>query len=117
MPHGVFAYLSRTAFRSDFAALSVMYNYATLICRRPIKMSPVCQLEMTLPGGFPGGVGGDDTTDERSGAFAAGGSAGFGPKATDDESRGPASGARAASGVSAVEGRTGHGQGGGRYCV
>src|SRR5260370_14393158 len=23
-------------------------------CRRPIKMSPLCQLEMTLPGGFSG---------------------------------------------------------------
>src|SRR5262249_18590983 len=23
-------------------------------CRRPMKMSPLCQLEMTLPGGFPG---------------------------------------------------------------
>ena len=28
-------------------------------CRRPIKMSPVCQLEMTLPGGFLGSVWGD----------------------------------------------------------
>src|ERR1700730_19182026 len=23
-------------------------------CRRPIKMSPLCQIEMTLPGAFPG---------------------------------------------------------------
>src|SRR3954467_3027427 len=26
--------------------------YATLTCRRPIKMSLLCQIEMTLPGGF-----------------------------------------------------------------
>ena len=31
---------------------------ALVVCRRPIKMSPLCQLEMTLPGGFPGGVRG-----------------------------------------------------------
>jgi len=67
-------------------------------------MSPVCQLEMTLPGGFPGGVGGDGFSDERSGIFAAGGAAGFGPKATDDDSGRPAFGARAAAGISAVKG-------------
>ena len=33
-------------------------------------MSPVCQLEMTLPG-FPGGVWGDGSTDERWGVVAA----------------------------------------------
>src|SRR6516165_1630641 len=27
--------------------------YRSFLCRRPIKMSPACQLEMTLPGGFP----------------------------------------------------------------
>jgi hypothetical protein len=27
-------------------------SYATCACRRPIKMSLLCQLEMTLPGGF-----------------------------------------------------------------
>src|SRR3982751_6091318 len=27
-------------------------DYATLTCRRPIKMSLLCQIEMTLPGGF-----------------------------------------------------------------
>ena len=42
------------------------------MCRRPIKMSPVCHLQMTLPGGFPGGVGGDGSSDERWGAFAPG---------------------------------------------
>ena len=33
-------------------------------------MTPLCQLEMTLPGGFPGGVGGDSSADERWGAVA-----------------------------------------------
>jgi hypothetical protein len=28
--------------------------YETCACRRPIKMSPICQLQMTLAGGFPG---------------------------------------------------------------
>src|SRR5262245_56849032 len=74
----------------------------TRICRRPIKMSPVCRLEMTLPGGFPGGVAGDGSSDERWGTFAGGSAAGVGPRATDDESGEPAFGARAASGVSAV---------------
>jgi hypothetical protein len=41
------------------------------VCRRPIKMSPLCQLQMTLPGGFPGGVRGDGSFDERWGAVAA----------------------------------------------
>jgi hypothetical protein len=36
-----------------------------------MKMSLVCQLEMTLPGGSPGGVGGDGSADERWGAVAA----------------------------------------------
>jgi hypothetical protein len=44
---------------------------ATAGCKRPIKMSPLCQLEMTLPGGFPGGVRGDGSADERWGADAA----------------------------------------------
>jgi hypothetical protein len=39
-------------------------------------MSPVCQLEMTLPRGFAG-VGGDGSSDERWGAFAAGGPEGL----------------------------------------
>lgn len=33
-------------------------------------MSPVYQLENTLPQGFPGGVWGDGSADERSGAAA-----------------------------------------------
>src|SRR5215472_16472363 len=73
-------------------------------CRRPIKMSPLCQLEMTLPGGFPGGVRGDGSADERWGADAARGAAGFGSKATNDGGGGPAAGARASSGVPAIEG-------------
>jgi hypothetical protein len=47
-------------------------------CRRPIKMSPVCQSEMTLARGYPGGVWGDGSADERWRAAAARGSAGFG---------------------------------------
>ncbi len=66
---------------------------ADMTCRRRIKMSPLCQLEMTLPEGFSGGVGGDDTADERSGAFAAGGAAGFGSAAADERGGGPAFGA------------------------
>ena len=33
-------------------------------------MSPVCQLEMTLPGDIAGGVWGDGSADERLGAAA-----------------------------------------------
>ena len=44
--------------------------YPTLWCRRPVKMSPLCQLEMTLPRGFSGGVRGDGSADERRGAGA-----------------------------------------------
>ncbi len=66
-------------------------------------MSPVCRLEMTLPRGFPGGVWGDGSADERSGVAAARDAAGFGAKAADDGSGGPAVGARAASGVSVAE--------------
>src|SRR3954470_20167829 len=32
--------------------LSIMTGYAALTCRRPIKMSLLCQIEMTLHGGF-----------------------------------------------------------------
>src|SRR3954453_1462553 len=32
--------------------LSIIGIYASLSCRRPIKMSLLCQIEMTLPGGF-----------------------------------------------------------------
>ena len=37
--------LTRLIFRNGFRNTS---------CRRPIKMSPLCQLEMALPGGFRG---------------------------------------------------------------
>jgi malate synthase A len=69
----------------DFA-LYFFHNARELVaqCRRPIKMSPVCQLEMTLPGGFPGGVGGDGSADERWGAVAAGSAARSGSEATTD---------------------------------
>src|SRR5438132_10004049 len=73
-------------------------------CRRPIKMSPLCQFEMTLPADFPGGVWGDGSTDERWGVVAARGAAGFGSAAIDGDGRGTAAGARAPSGISAVEG-------------
>jgi hypothetical protein len=39
-------------------------------CRRPIKMSLLCQLQMTLPWGFPGGVWGDGSANERWGVAA-----------------------------------------------
>ncbi len=39
---------------------------------------------MTLPGGFSGGVWGDGSADERSGAWAARGAAGFGSSAVDE---------------------------------
>jgi hypothetical protein len=45
-------------------------------------MSPMCQLEMTLPRGFPGGVWGDGSADERWGAAAA-----RGPQAAAGTSR------------------------------
>ena len=83
-----------------------------LCCRRPIKMSPLCQLEMTLPGGFPGGVGGDGSADERWGAVAAGGAARSGSVTVDDEGSGAAAGARAASGVPVVEGLSDRGRDG-----
>src|SRR5215469_11271058 len=67
-------------------------------------MSPLCQLEMTLPGGFPGGVRGDGSFDERRGADAARGAAGCGSEAIDDGGCGAAAGARTPSGVPAIEG-------------
>ena len=73
-------------------------------CRRRIKMSPACQLEMTLPGGFPGGVKGDGSADERWGVDAARGAARFGSAAADDRGCSAAAEARAASGIPAVEG-------------
>jgi hypothetical protein len=60
-----------------------------------MKMSLVCQLEMTLPGGFSGGVGGDGSADERWGAVAAGSAARSGSETVDDEGSGTAAGARA----------------------
>src|SRR5438309_10296967 len=66
-------------------------------------MSPLCQLEMTLPGGYPGGVGGDGSADERRGAFAAGSVAGYGSATADERGGGAAAGVRAPSGISAVE--------------
>src|SRR5215472_12300099 len=67
-------------------------------------MSPVCQLEMTLPRGFAGGVWGDGSADERSRAAAARGGARFGSAAVDDRGGGAAARARAPSSVSGVEG-------------
>jgi hypothetical protein len=67
-------------------------------------MSPACQLEMTLPGGIPGGVRGDYSADERWGADAARGVAGFGPAAADDRGGRATAGAWASSGFPAVEG-------------
>jgi len=39
-------------------------SYPTFRYRRPIKMSLLCPLQMTLPGGFPGGVRGEGSADE-----------------------------------------------------
>jgi len=50
---------------------------------------------MTLPEGFPGGVGGDGSADERWGAFAAGGAARLGSAATDECGGGSVTRARA----------------------
>src|ERR1700747_3352261 len=74
---------------------------APRLCRRPIKMSPPCQFEMTLPADFPGGVWGDGSTDERWGVVAARGAAGFGSAAIDSGGRGTAAGAWAPAGHSA----------------
>jgi hypothetical protein len=41
-------------------------------------MSLLCQLQMTLPGGYPGGVGDDGSAGERWRIEAVGGAAGFG---------------------------------------
>src|SRR6516165_4628478 len=60
----------------------------------------------------PGGVGGDGLTDERWGADAAGSAAGFGSAALDDGSGGAIAGARAPSGVPAVESVPDRGSGG-----
>ena len=78
--------------------------YAIFACRRPLKMSPACQLQMTLPRGFSGGVWGDGSADERSRVAAARGAAGFGSAKIDGRSGGAVARARAASGVSAVKG-------------
>jgi hypothetical protein len=47
-------------------------------------MSLACQLEMTFSGGFPGGVEGDGSADERWAADAARGAAGFGSAPAHD---------------------------------
>jgi hypothetical protein len=88
------------------------WSLAFANCRRPIKMSPVCQLQMTLPRGFPGGVGGDGSVDERWGAIAAGSAARSGSEAVDDDGSGTAAGARATSGVPAIEGLSDRGRDG-----
>src|SRR5690242_9327598 len=67
------------------AGRSIGHNsgFATRPCRRPIKMSLLCQLEMTLPWGFLGGVWGDGSADERWRAYAARVAAGFGSTTAD----------------------------------
>jgi winged helix-turn helix protein len=77
-------------FRTECLAMveraPAIYRCATRVgcyrrgCRRPIKMSPLCQLQTTLRGG----VGGDGSANERSGADAAGSAAGFGSQTSDD---------------------------------
>jgi hypothetical protein len=68
-----------------------------------MKMSPLCQSQMTLPWGFPGGAWGDGSADERWGADAARGAAGSGLETIDDRGGGAVAGAGAPSGVPAVE--------------
>src|SRR5512132_3548983 len=87
-------------------------DYGCYPCRRRIKMSPLCRLEMTLPRGFLGGVRGDGLADERRGADAARSAAGSGSKTIDDRGGGAVVEARASSGVPAVEGVPDHGSGG-----
>src|SRR6516225_5346193 len=82
------------------------------ICRGPIKMSPLCQLEMTLPGGSAGGIGSDGSADERWGAVAAGSAARSGSETVDDGGSGAAARARAAPGVPIVEGVSDRGRDG-----
>ena len=67
---------------------------------------------MTLPGGYPGGVRGDGSADERRGADAAGSAAGSGSEAIDERGGGAIAGARAPSGIPAVEGISDRGSGG-----
>ena len=74
------------------------------ICRRPIKMSPVCQIQMTLPSGISGGVWGDGSADERWRAAASRSAAGFGSGAIDDRSGRTAARARTAASISLVKG-------------
>jgi hypothetical protein len=95
----------------EAAAFVITTSYATFACRRRIKMSPVCQLEMTLPGDFAGGVWGDGSADERWRAWTVRGAAGLGSAATDNTGGGAALGARAAAGISAVKGLPGRGRG------
>jgi hypothetical protein len=57
--------------------------YASLACKRNIEMTPLCQLETTLPEGFSGGIRGHGSTDERWGAWAARGSEGSRSTAAD----------------------------------
>ena len=40
-----------------FAHRVTFLSCADILCRRPIKMSLLCQLQMTLPEGFPGVLG------------------------------------------------------------
>src|SRR3984893_17843020 len=77
-------------------------------------MSPVCQLEMTLPRGYPGGVRGDGSADERWGTDKARGAAGSGSAAADDRGGGTAAAAGAPPGIPAVE-RLSHRRGDGPH--
>src|SRR5678816_2083447 len=74
-------------------------------------MSPLCQIGMTLPADFAGGVWGDDTADERSGAFAVRGAAGFGSRPADGPGGGAIAAAGATSGIPAFASVPGRGCG------
>jgi hypothetical protein len=53
-------------------------------------MTPLCKVEMTLPEGFPGGLRGEGSADERWGAVASRSAARFGSETVDDGGKGAA---------------------------
>jgi hypothetical protein len=85
---------------------------AAPFCQRIDDLILVCLIEMTLPEDFSGGIRGDGTADERWGADAARGAAGFGSAPANDDGSGAASGARAASGIPAFKDLPRRGSGG-----
>jgi hypothetical protein len=81
-------------------------------CRRPIKMSPLCHLQMTLPGGFQEGVKGDGSADERWGLTQLEVLRDLDQRRLTTEAAGTAAGARTPPAIPAVEGVPARGSGG-----